>query len=553
MRFCGMCGTPLPHRPLTAPGAQSTLNFTRVPVDARVANSNADRPAVLVEAPPAGANGNGHSDTLTADNPAEIENAPEVRSSDAKSGLPGDTLSPEITPHVPVESGASPVELVPDVPLHEYVQSFRYEPPKDTAETSMRGDAAIVPAEEAIPRNAEGSPAPESVVPPAAEVNVAQENAVDVDDRLGLAPGPQEETSTARPRFLDLNEPVKETAPPANRISGPSFLGLSDAPQAPSEIEGAEERSGGSWRGWFAAAIVLLLVGLGVLEWWAQTKQTNDGPVEIIRTKLRELRHGSTQPASTSAAPASADTHGQPEIQVQEQTKPAGPPPTVTSDDPSKANSAPAAAATADGSQQATSTPPAQTSPAPTPTTAAKPIEVTPKPSQDNTASATAPVAAPSKTKPTPQVADTPKPKRPAADAESSKPVLGSEEMLKAKNASDSAAAAAWLWKATAKGNPDAPVELANIYIQGNGVPRSCEQAMVLLKTAAAKENAHARNRLAALYQTGTCVERNRVEAYRWMSAALDANPNSQWAQQNREMLWNQMSASERQAAQKYR
>ena len=32
-RFCGMCGTPLPHRPLTTPGAQSTLSFTRVPIE----------------------------------------------------------------------------------------------------------------------------------------------------------------------------------------------------------------------------------------------------------------------------------------------------------------------------------------------------------------------------------------------------------------------------------------------------------------------------------------------------------------------------------------
>ena len=68
--------------------------------------------------------------------------------------------------------------------------------------------------------------------------------------------------------------------------------------------------------------------------------------------------------------------------------------------------------------------------------------------------------------------------------------------MAKAKNASDAAATAAWLWKATAKGNPDAPVQLADMYIKGEGVPRSCEQAMVLLKTAAAKENATARNRL---------------------------------------------------------
>jgi hypothetical protein len=125
--------------------------------------------------------------------------------------------------------------------------------------------------------------------------------------------------------------------------------------------------------------------------------------------------------------------------------------------------------------------------------------------------------------------------------------------MAKAKNASDSAAAAAWLWKATAKGNSDAPVQLADMYVKGDGVPRSCEQAVVLLKTAAEKENARARNRLAAMYATGNCVSRNRVEAYRWVSSALATNPNSQWAQQNRDLLWQQMTPEERAAAGKYR
>src|SRR5271157_5228572 len=32
-RFCGMCGTPLPHRPLDTPGAQSTVNLTRGPLE----------------------------------------------------------------------------------------------------------------------------------------------------------------------------------------------------------------------------------------------------------------------------------------------------------------------------------------------------------------------------------------------------------------------------------------------------------------------------------------------------------------------------------------
>ena len=129
----------------------------------------------------------------------------------------------------------------------------------------------------------------------------------------------------------------------------------------------------------------------------------------------------------------------------------------------------------------------------------------------------------------------------------------GAEEVAKADNASDSAAAAAWLWKATAKGNPTAPVRLAAMYVRGDGVPRSCEQAMVLLKGAAQKENALARNRLAFMYSSGICVQRNRVEAYRWASSALAANPNSDWAQQRRDQLWQQMTPEERALAEKYK
>ena len=118
-------------------------------------------------------------------------------------------------------------------------------------------------------------------------------------------------------------------------------------------------------------------------------------------------------------------------------------------------------------------------------------------------------------------------------------------------DASDSAAAAAWLWKATSRGNPEAPVRLADMYIKGKGVPRSCEQALVLLRSAAAKQNAPARNRLAALYANGTCVARDRVRAYEFLSAALEADPTSEWAEQSRKEVWNQMTTAERAEVQK--
>jgi hypothetical protein len=100
--------------------------------------------------------------------------------------------------------------------------------------------------------------------------------------------------------------------------------------------------------------------------------------------------------------------------------------------------------------------------------------------------------------------------------------------------------------KATTDGNADAPVDRANEYLRSEGVPRGCAKAMLLLNKAAAKGNVLARNRLASLYAIGSCVPRDPVQAYRWLNAALDANPENEWAQQNRDLLLRQMTAKER-------
>jgi hypothetical protein len=109
--------------------------------------------------------------------------------------------------------------------------------------------------------------------------------------------------------------------------------------------------------------------------------------------------------------------------------------------------------------------------------------------------------------------------------------------------------AAASLEEAVAKGDRDAPVRLANMYFAGEGVPRSCEEALSLLRTAANKANVRARNRLAAVYAIGICVPRDRVQAYRWLELSLAADPNNVWAQQNRALTWRQMTPEERNLA----
>ncbi len=590
MRFCGMCGMPLPHRPLTTPGAQSTLNLTRVPIEGGAGRESSGSATSLRTSVLESSSGNGNTGTGEAHNSA-------------------------ITP---VTDAPPPKELVPDVPLDEYIQKFHYEPPRDSAELTMRGDAAPAAPPEAELRT---EPQVQAEVPvdvvPAAEIpdaTVAQETKVaakiadtksapatekessplaetkpkpevvapmvledSVVKRLGLDPeGPAEEQ--ARPRFLDLNEAPKEARPSTNSgtstIVGPSFLGLSDAPaaaeSAPLPIEEEEAPHNSHWRAWFATAIVLVFAALGVMEWRSQVYQTDNGPVQIIRTKLRNWRHEATAPANSEPAPAttaSGEVNSKPDMQVQEQPKQSADASTATSNPPG-VTSSPANTATTPPASTPAAAPPTTQAPAPNQTASslAAPQKTAKLASKDQAASAQNASSAPptiansqssasgGTTTPSNSAAKPPKRVFNNDDAATKlSAAAGADEMSKAKNASDSAAAAAWLWKATAKGNPDAPVQLADMYIKGDGVPRSCEQAIVLLKTAAEKENALARNRLASMYATGNCVQRNRVEAYRWLSSALTANPDSQWAQQNRELIWNQMTPDERAAAQKYR
>ncbi len=572
-RFCGMCGMPLPHRPLTAPGAGSTLNLTRVPFEKgrESQHSASGRTGVLTETP-------GSGDSPIPPNSAAA----------GQTAVDAGARAEEVPAEEPATVSGSKTarkELVPDLPLDEYIKTFHYEPPSDPSEITMRGDARVQDVEAAASETAEtASPAGEAAKPlivasdgarpsirtdiPPAKISKLEPKPVventkvaeDVDSRLGLQPEAAEEARIERPRFLDINPPPGDAKPAAtsgtSTIVGPSFLGLSDPPEyvEPSILETEEaEPASGRWRLWLAAAVILLFAGLGAMEWRSQRSQGGNGPVEVIKAKIRDLRHQNAPEAGTDdkGAAGANDSNAKPEMQVQEQPQPS-PQNQMTPASGTKSGTA-AAALTA-----STTTPTGN----PVPAGAKTPAKETAA-AQDKLAGSAANAAAnqatpkPAPPQPAPQTAaEKPKPAAAASDnqdATGNQATPGAEEMAKARNASDSAAAAAWLWKATAKGNPDAPVQLADLYVKGDGVPRSCEQAVVLLKTAAEKENARARSRLAAMYATGSCVTRSRVEAYRWVSSALAANPSSQWAQQNRDLLWQQMTPEERAAAAKYR
>src|SRR5271165_4224787 len=105
-----MCGTPLPHRPLTAPGAHGTHTFTRVPLESGTpVHERIGTPAE--ETSPSGPPSRG----------VVIE-------------MPGPEPPPARNSH------PSSPDMVPEIPLDDYIKNFRYIPPEDPGETTMRGE-----------------------------------------------------------------------------------------------------------------------------------------------------------------------------------------------------------------------------------------------------------------------------------------------------------------------------------------------------------------------------------------------------------------------------
>jgi TPR repeat protein len=63
--------------------------------------------------------------------------------------------------------------------------------------------------------------------------------------------------------------------------------------------------------------------------------------------------------------------------------------------------------------------------------------------------------------------------------------------------------AAKYLWRAVGKENPSAILLLSNMYLVGDGVPKSCDQARLLLSAAARKGVPQASDKLRDLLRSG--------------------------------------------------
>jgi len=541
-----MCGTPLPQRPIIAPGAQSTADLTRHPLD--ISQSAASRATNFSSLSSPSATEATEPQSSVATGPNYFSQAEEAES--LEQFIAGFHYTPPAEEQEVTMTGAK-AEL-------DDTASYQPAAPVSMAEESSVPVAETLPsADQPLAVNAE--PLPPQVLH--TEIIPSEETPLEQPPLITTEPPPfamkgAKNEEPERSRFLEFSapaqevepanelappqeeEPAREAAPVSTSIGGPSFLGLSDTPASMAYVaeDGNAPRS--HWRGWTALILIAIFAILGLLEWRAEKNQSSNGPIGIMKMQIDRLKGSKgvvvTPPPSSQAAgeatSASSPNPSGPQMQIAPHPRPQ-----TVNPQPANPPEPPPANRGAASNQPPAASPVAKVQPSP--------------PQAGSAANAPKPQTPPAKAEstktesPAAQSAETEKPAKPT--------VPGAEELAKAANASDAAAASAWLWKSVAKGNPEAPIKLANMYIKGEGVAQSCDQAMVLLRSAAAKENAGARSRLGTLYATGTCVPRNRVRAYQYMSEALEANPNATWARDFRQQLWTQMTPEERQRAQK--
>jgi TPR repeat protein len=87
-------------------------------------------------------------------------------------------------------------------------------------------------------------------------------------------------------------------------------------------------------------------------------------------------------------------------------------------------------------------------------------------------------------------------------------------------------------------------------YLYGTGgVRQDCERAQRDLLIGARATNPKAYTLLGAMYATGHCVGRDLPTAYKWFARALHEQPSNTRLQQNLQVIWNQMTPSEKQVA----
>ncbi len=339
------------------------------------------------------------------------------------------------------------------------------------------------------------------------------------------------------------SEPMRDekTVRESTAIHGPSFLGLGDSAE-PDFLTDLDPPASHTRRNWLLF-VLLSLIGLGALE-WRNIRDTGMNYIGSARVQLPQHKgQGPAQVEPAANAPGSITAQnpgqgtpqepGKPEIVVNQpnaNSQHANPKDGGGKPQDSTEKNAPVAEKDGDAAAKPTDTA-SSTDSAKTQSDESADAEDTGESDSEVAASV----------------------KSPKSKGGESKPAIataaGDADLALANQAADPATKAKYLWAATSKGNNEAPVQLADMYANGRGVSKDCEQATVLLRSSAKRGNPRARARLGMYYATGQCVQQDRALAWNWLSLAHQADPGSDWIEQYRHRLWSQMTAEERNRA----
>lgn len=204
--------------------------------------------------------------------------------------------------------------------------------------------------------------------------------------------------------------------------------------------------SSSSSRWYIGAVLALLILGLGYMAWRAMQNS--------------QALHGVSAPPPVTASPDDQAAATKPDA-----------PDTAANKPPTE--SIPATAAAPKEPVKAKVNEPAKEAPAPAPTPA--PAKAAPTETSERVSMPNAP-----------------------ADRWGAEELAVAQRYLNGTNGQrrDTAEAAKWLWKSIAKHNGQATVLLADLYLKGDGVSKNCDQARILLDSAARKGISGAGQRL---------------------------------------------------------
>jgi TonB family protein len=261
-RFCGMCGTPLPHHSLDTPKAQGRIALVRAPLESP---QPMQRQSAAVDI-------SGiqrlHGDEFNR--PQEMAASGEAPAVQSEAPVLADSLAI-------LHAEAFPAVEDPHYPrMEDVLKQIELE----DAKASGRRDEPRFPDlhdELSLPALGSKTPRPNGVSPPITEEEVqrtlAQERAL-LASMMGLDSAP----------FRPLERPAE--SPFAVAVSRET----SAAPAITSDRgTGVKERWGGKRLMLLATAAVLVLAALGALQWRSHKNRASNGPVEATQTKIPVL------------------------------------------------------------------------------------------------------------------------------------------------------------------------------------------------------------------------------------------------------------------------